>query len=126
VFGQLPAAVRGRHPVTAAQLMSGQGAVEFWSGQLEVAAGAFAAAAAAPERRWERATSHGQLALAEAVRGRLTAAAAEGAAAAEAAAEGAAAGLAGPGPGGGPGPRRRWPWPWCTWNAMNRPPPAAR
>ena len=57
-------------------VLSGRGAVEFWSGDLDPAAVAFAGAAAAfPQTSFERAACDGHLALIEALRGRLSRAA---------------------------------------------------
>ena len=61
-----------------ARVLSGRGAVELWSGHLDQAARTFesgASAAAAPDAEDERADCLGHLALAEALRGRLSRAA---------------------------------------------------
>ena len=72
LFEQLPPSLRGCHPEAQGQVLSGRGAVEFWSGDPGPAAVAFAGAAAAfPENSCERAACDGQLALIEALRGRL-------------------------------------------------------
>jgi LuxR family maltose regulon positive regulatory protein len=63
-----------RHPAIRAHVLSGRGAVELWSGHLDEAARVLepaVAAAAAPGGEHERAACLGQLALVEALRGRL-------------------------------------------------------
>ncbi len=76
VFQQLPHAVQRCHPETYADVASGRGAVEFWSGDPGAAAATLAhAEAAAPEGSGEREVCRGHLALIEALRGRLTRAA---------------------------------------------------
>jgi LuxR family maltose regulon positive regulatory protein len=76
LFEQLPPGLRSRHPGAQGHVLSGRGAVEFWSGDLDPAAVAFAGAAAAfPETSKERAACDGYLALIEALRGRLSRAA---------------------------------------------------
>ena len=76
LFEQLPPSLRNRHPEAQGHVLSGRGAVEFWSGDLGPAAVAFAGAAAAfPESSSERAACDGHLALIEALRGRLSRAA---------------------------------------------------
>ena len=76
LFEQLPLSLQGRHPEAQGHVLSGRGAVELWSGDLDSAAVAFAGAAAAfPEDSGERAACHGHLALIEALRGRLSRAA---------------------------------------------------
>ena len=76
LFEQLPPSLRSRHPEAQGHVLSGRGAVEFWSGDLDPAAVAFAGAAAAfPETSCERAACDGHLALIEALRGRLSRAA---------------------------------------------------
>ncbi len=72
LFDQLPPSLRNRHPEAQGHVLAGRGAVEFWSGDLGPAAVAFAGAAAAfPENSGERAACEGQLALIEALSGRL-------------------------------------------------------
>jgi LuxR family transcriptional regulator, maltose regulon positive regulatory protein len=76
LFEQLPPGLRSSHPEAQGQVLSGRGAVEFWSGDPGPAAMAFAGAAAAfPETSPERAACDGHLALIEALRGRLSRAA---------------------------------------------------
>jgi LuxR family maltose regulon positive regulatory protein len=76
LFEQLPPSLRNRHPQAQGHVLSGRGYVEFWSGDLDPAAVAFAGAAAAfPETSCERAACDGHLALIEALRGRLSRAA---------------------------------------------------
>ncbi len=76
LFGQLPPSLQGCHPEAQGQVLSGRGAVDFWSGDPGPAAVAFAGAAAAfPETSPERAACDGHLALIEALRGRLSRAA---------------------------------------------------
>ena len=76
LFEQLPLSLQGRHPEAHGHVLSGRGAVELWSGDLDPAAVAFAGAAAAfPEDSGERAACNGHLALIEALRGRLSRAA---------------------------------------------------
>jgi LuxR family transcriptional regulator, maltose regulon positive regulatory protein len=76
VFDSLPHGLRRCRPETYAHVLSGRGVVEFWSGDSGAATAAFAdAAAAAPEGSWEWAACHGQLALIEALHGRLNRAA---------------------------------------------------
>ena len=75
-FGQLPPGWRSCHQGTYADVLAGRGIVEFWSGHPAAAITAFAgAAAAAAEGSRERAAFHGDLALVEALRGRLSRAA---------------------------------------------------
>jgi LuxR family maltose regulon positive regulatory protein len=77
LFEQLPRSLRNCHPEAQGQVLSGRGAVEFWSGDPSPAAVAFAGAAAAfPAGSCERAACEGHLALIEALRGRLGRAAA--------------------------------------------------
>src|SRR5215469_8139560 len=74
----LPTAVLARCPRITAEVLSGRGAVELWSGRLGEAAATFEAAAAAvpaPDSTHERACCRGYLALADALRGRLNRAA---------------------------------------------------
>jgi LuxR family transcriptional regulator, maltose regulon positive regulatory protein len=76
LFEQLPPSLRSCRPEAQGHVLSGRGAVEFWSGDLGAAAVAFAGAAAAvPEGSDERAACDGHLALIEALRGRLSRAA---------------------------------------------------
>ncbi len=76
LFAQLPPSPRSCHPEAQGHVLSGRGAVEFWSGDPGPAAVAFAGAAAAlPEDSCERAACDGHLALIEALRGRLSRAA---------------------------------------------------
>jgi LuxR family transcriptional regulator, maltose regulon positive regulatory protein len=76
LFEQLPPGLRSSHPEAQGHVLSGRGAVEFWSGDPGPAAVAFAGAAAAfPEASPERAGCDGHLALIEALRGRLSRAA---------------------------------------------------
>ena len=76
LFRQLPPGLRSCRQGIYADVLSGRGLVEFWSGNLAAAVTAYAAAAAAvPAGSRERAGFHGDLALIEALRGRLTRAA---------------------------------------------------
>jgi LuxR family maltose regulon positive regulatory protein len=76
LFEQLPPGLRGGGPEAQGYVLSGRGAVEFWSGDPGPAAVAFAGAAAAfSENSCERAACDGHLALIEALRGRLSRAA---------------------------------------------------
>ncbi len=74
LVSRVPGGKLAQHWQIRARVLSGRGAVELWSGQLDAAAGtlesalAAAAASAAPD---ERAGCLGQLALVEALRGRL-------------------------------------------------------
>src|SRR3984885_2540416 len=73
LFEQLPPSLRSCHPEVQGHVLSGRGAVEFWSGDPGPAAVAFAGASAAlPENSCERAACDGHLALIEALRGRLS------------------------------------------------------
>jgi len=89
LLDRIPQAVLARHQHAVAQVLSGRGAVELWSGDPRVAADLFCRAAglledviqgldpARPElqaRRNELAACRGYLALTEALRGRLSAA----------------------------------------------------
>jgi LuxR family transcriptional regulator, maltose regulon positive regulatory protein len=70
----VPEDLLARHPEMRAQVLSGRGAVEFWSGDLDAAAatlGAGVAAAGASDSANERADCLGHLALLEALRGQL-------------------------------------------------------
>lgn len=73
--GQLGEDVHARHPGLRAQLLAGHGMVELWAGRFDTAATDFAdgtAAASAPESAYERADCLEYLAMAEALRGRLS------------------------------------------------------
>jgi len=89
LLATIPQAVLARHQPAVAQVLSGRGAVELWSGNLASAADLFGRAARLLEdfiqglgpgrpqlqvRHNELAACHGYLALTEALRGRLTAA----------------------------------------------------
>ena len=90
LLAALPADLLARHPELRAQVLSGRGAVEFWSGDLDASAAALdtgAAAARAAQGEHERADCLGQLALVEALSGRLNRAAALAAEAAPASGE---------------------------------------
>ena len=83
----VPAGLLARHPGMRAQVLAGRGAVEFWSGHFDAAAAALDAgvhAASVPDSEYERADCLGQLALMDAVAGRLSRAAELAAAAAAA------------------------------------------
>jgi LuxR family maltose regulon positive regulatory protein len=70
----VPSDVLTRHPEVHAQVLAGRGAVELWSGNLEIAAAtlnAGMAAARGPDSAHERAECAGHLALVEALQGRL-------------------------------------------------------
>jgi LuxR family transcriptional regulator, maltose regulon positive regulatory protein len=73
---RMPAELLAAHPEVKPQAMTGVGLVQFWSGQFDQAAGTLAMAAAAAHRQIERADCLGNLALVEALRGRLHRAAA--------------------------------------------------
>jgi LuxR family maltose regulon positive regulatory protein len=73
---KLPAELLAAHPEVRPQVMAGVGLVQFWSGGFEQAAGTLAAAAAAAHGTSARADCLGNLALVEALRGRLQRAAA--------------------------------------------------
>jgi LuxR family transcriptional regulator, maltose regulon positive regulatory protein len=76
LFRQLPAGLRSCHQAAYADVLSGRGIVEFWSGNPAAAVTDFAAAAAAvPAGSRERAAFNGDLALIEALHGRLSRAA---------------------------------------------------
>ncbi len=73
LLGQLPEGLLARHPGIRTQVLSGRGAAELGAGRLDEAVVIFRAAAAAdPESTSERAEALGYLALAEALRGRLS------------------------------------------------------
>jgi LuxR family transcriptional regulator, maltose regulon positive regulatory protein len=67
----MPADLLAAHPEVRPQVMSGVGLVQFWSGRFEPAAGTLGAAAASARRGRDRAECLGNLALVEALRGRL-------------------------------------------------------
>jgi LuxR family maltose regulon positive regulatory protein len=75
LLAELPACRVARHPEIQAQVQSGRGMVEFWSGDLDQATATFRAAIAAavpPGGMYERGECLGYLALIEALRGRLS------------------------------------------------------
>jgi LuxR family transcriptional regulator, maltose regulon positive regulatory protein len=74
---RIPAGKLARHPDLSRRVLSGRGAVELWSGHLDEAARVLGAglAEAAPGAEYEQANWIGQLALVEALRGRLSRAA---------------------------------------------------
>ena len=73
---QLPPGLRSGHEAAYADVLSGRGIVEFWSGNPAAAVSAFAGAAAAvPAGSREQSAFQGDLALIEALRGRLARAA---------------------------------------------------
>ena len=73
LLGVLPEGLLARHPGIRTQVLSGRGAAELGAGRLDEAVVIFRAAAAAdPESTSERAEALGYLALAEALRGRLS------------------------------------------------------
>jgi LuxR family transcriptional regulator, maltose regulon positive regulatory protein len=74
LLAALPVEVVTRHPEVRVQVLRGRGTVEFWSGNLRAAAAAFAAGAAlsrTPGAESERADCVGNLALVQALCGRL-------------------------------------------------------
>ena len=78
LLAAIPEGLLARHPAIRAQMLSGRGAVEVWAGHLDEAAASFTAgvaAASAADSTHERADCLGNLALLEAVRGRLSRAA---------------------------------------------------
>jgi LuxR family transcriptional regulator, maltose regulon positive regulatory protein len=78
MLNQAPGGKLARHPELRRRVLSGRAAVELWSGHLEEAASVLEAGLAAETtsgREAERAGWAGQLALAEALRGRLSRAA---------------------------------------------------
>jgi LuxR family transcriptional regulator, maltose regulon positive regulatory protein len=83
---QLPEQVHARHPEIRVQVSAGRGVVDLWAGRLDEAAARFQAGAtpSVPETAHERAGCLGYLALAEALRGRLSRAVERADAAAEA------------------------------------------
>jgi LuxR family maltose regulon positive regulatory protein len=73
LLAEIPESLLARRPSVRAQLLLGRGIAEFWTGDLEKAAAAFAVGAAvAPDSSPERQDCLGHLALAEALRGRLS------------------------------------------------------
>jgi LuxR family transcriptional regulator, maltose regulon positive regulatory protein len=68
--GQVPGATLARHPEIAARILGGRGAVELWSGHLDQAV-RMLSTGACRDGRDRRVGYAGQLALAEALRGRL-------------------------------------------------------
>jgi len=68
---RIPDGRLARHPDVGARIRCGRGAVELWSGRLDEAARILQAGAAVPGRPEGPADGLGQLALAEALRGRL-------------------------------------------------------
>jgi LuxR family maltose regulon positive regulatory protein len=74
LLAEVPGSQVARHPEIHAQVKSGRGVVEFWSGDLKAAAATFSSAIAVPdpESTFERADCLGYLALVEALRGRLS------------------------------------------------------
>ena len=86
MLAAMPTGVAARCPWVGAQVLSGRGAVELWSGHLGEAAATFEAAIAAipaADSTHERAGCLGYLALADALRGRLNRAAGTAAQASE-------------------------------------------
>jgi LuxR family maltose regulon positive regulatory protein len=78
LLAAIPGGLLARHPGIRAQVLSGRGAVEFWTGDLDEAAATLeeaVAVACTPDSRYERADCLGNLALLEALRGRLSRAA---------------------------------------------------
>ena len=73
---KMPEDLLAAHPEVQPQVMAGVGLVQFWSGRFDQAAGTLAAAAVAAHRASERADCLGNLAVVEALRGRLQRAAA--------------------------------------------------
>ncbi|HUY50656.1 MAG TPA: hypothetical protein VMV92_33945 [Streptosporangiaceae bacterium] len=71
---EIPEALLARHPGVRVEVLSGRGAVELWAGDFDKAADSLKAgiAAAAPGSTYERAGCLGNLALVEALRGKLT------------------------------------------------------
>ena len=72
---QIPGGHVARHPEIHAQVLSGRGAVELWSGDLDAAAATFSsaiAAASGPEGRYELGDCLAYHALVDALRGRLS------------------------------------------------------
>jgi LuxR family maltose regulon positive regulatory protein len=78
LLAAIPEGLLTRHPGIGAQVLSGRGTVELWAGHLDEAATTFKAGLAAasdPVSAHERADCLGNLALVEALRGRLSRAA---------------------------------------------------
>ena len=75
LLGKLPPALLARRPALRAHLMAGLGYVQLWSGDFSQAAATFRRVAAETASPHQRAECLGQLALAEALRGRLSEAA---------------------------------------------------
>ncbi|HEY3953259.1 MAG TPA: LuxR C-terminal-related transcriptional regulator [Streptosporangiaceae bacterium] len=75
LLGKLPPALLTRRPELRAHLMAGHGYVQLWSGDFNQAAVTFRSVAAETASPRQRTECLGQLALAEAVRGRLSEAA---------------------------------------------------
>ncbi len=71
VVDRMPADQLARHPEVRAQVVTGRGSVQFWSGHFDQAAATVAAASEAAPGGDQRADSLGQLALLEALRGHL-------------------------------------------------------
>jgi LuxR family maltose regulon positive regulatory protein len=72
LFTSIPASLRARHPDLRVQLLTAAGTAEMWSGQFNAAAVALATAVDAADDEGQRARGLGYLALAEALRGRLS------------------------------------------------------
>jgi LuxR family maltose regulon positive regulatory protein len=75
LLAEIPGSLVARHPVIRAQVGSGRGAVELWSGDLVAAAATLTSALTAtsvPGGTYERAECLGYLALVEALSGRLS------------------------------------------------------
>jgi LuxR family maltose regulon positive regulatory protein len=75
LLGELTGNHLARHPEIHAQVLAGRGAVELWSGDFDQAADTLRSAiapASAPGETYERSDCLGYLALAEAMRGRLS------------------------------------------------------
>ncbi|HTB58582.1 MAG TPA: LuxR C-terminal-related transcriptional regulator, partial [Polyangia bacterium] len=75
LLGELTGNHLARHPEIHAQVLAGRGAVELWSGDFDQAADTLRSAiapASAPGETYERSDCLGYLALAEALRGRLS------------------------------------------------------
>jgi LuxR family transcriptional regulator, maltose regulon positive regulatory protein len=73
VLDRMPADQLARHPGVRAQVLTGRGSVQFWSGHFDQAAATLAAAREAAPGADQRADGLGQLALLEVLRGRLSA-----------------------------------------------------
>ena len=72
LIGRMPADQLALHPGVSAQVKTGRGTVELWSGHFDQAAATLSAAARAVPDTWQRADCLGHLALVEALRGRLS------------------------------------------------------